>query len=110
MCIDELKSLYGDEASCYSTLKNWFNEFNCGRRTLKDEVRADRPKTALVPDNIDAVFMQHRRVTYREIEPFLAFLLLAYMYLILHERLIVKKIYSRWMPQNLTIAQNKVRA
>ena len=29
-CIDKLKFLYGDEAPSYSTLKNWFNEFNPG--------------------------------------------------------------------------------
>ena len=28
--IDELKSLNGDEAPSYSTLKNWFNEYNRG--------------------------------------------------------------------------------
>ena len=54
-CIDELKSLFGDKAPSYSTVKNWFNEFNCGRRSLKDEVRECHPKTAVVPENIDAV-------------------------------------------------------
>ena len=24
-CMDELKSLYGDEAPTYSTVKNWYN-------------------------------------------------------------------------------------
>ena len=53
--IDELKSLYGDEAASYSTVKNWFNKFNRGRCSLKDEVREVCPKTAVVPENIDAV-------------------------------------------------------
>ena len=53
-CIDELKSLYGDKAPSYSTMKNWFNEFICGRRSLKDEVREGRPKTTVVPEDIDA--------------------------------------------------------
>ena len=35
----KLKCLYGDEAPSYSTVKNWFNEFNRGRRSLKDEFR-----------------------------------------------------------------------
>jgi len=35
--LDELKSLYGDEAASYSTVKNWFNEFNRGRSWLEDE-------------------------------------------------------------------------
>jgi len=32
--------------------ENWFNEFNRGRRSLKDEVREGCPKTAVVPENI----------------------------------------------------------
>ena len=66
-----LKSLFGDKAPSNSTVKNWFNEFNCGHRSLKDEVREARPKTAVVSENIDAVrelIMQDCHVTYREIE------------------------------------------
>ena len=54
-CIDELKSLFGNKAPSYSTVKNWINEINCGRRSLKDEMREDRPKTAVVSENIDAL-------------------------------------------------------
>ena len=36
-CIDE--PLYGNDAPSYSTVMNWFNEFNCGRRLIKDQVR-----------------------------------------------------------------------
>ena len=36
-------------------MNNWFNEFNCGRRLLKYESREGPPKTAAVPENIDAV-------------------------------------------------------
>ena len=52
-------------------MKNWFNEFKCGRRSLKDELRLDRPNTADVSENIAAVrelIMQDGHVTYREIE------------------------------------------
>ena len=41
-CIDELKTLFGDKAPFYSTVKNWFTEFNRGRRSLKDEFREGR--------------------------------------------------------------------
>ena len=54
-CIDKLKSLFGDKAPFHSTVKNWFTEFNCGRRSLKDEVREGPPKTAVVSENIDAM-------------------------------------------------------
>ena len=47
-------------------MKNWFNEFNCERRSLKDEVRQ---KTALVLKNINTLrelLMPDHYVTYRE--------------------------------------------
>ena len=70
-CIDEPNYLFGDKAPSYSTVKNWFNKFNCGRRSLKDEVHEGRPKTAVVSVNFDAVrelIMHDRHVTYREIK------------------------------------------
>ena len=108
-CIDELKSLFGDKAPFHSTVKNWFNEFNCGLRSLKDEVREGRPKTAVVSENIDAVrelIMQDRHVTYREIEASLGISYIS-IYEILHEHLVVRNICSRWIPHNLKIAQKK---
>ena len=70
-CNDELKSLFGDRAPSFSTVNNWFNKFNCARRSLKYEVREGRPKTAVLWGNIDAVrelIMQDCHVTYREID------------------------------------------
>ena len=67
-----LHFLFGDKAPSHSTVKTWFNEFNCGLRSLKVEVREGRPNTtAVVLENIDAVrelIMQDRHVPYREIE------------------------------------------
>ena len=54
-----------------STVKNWLNEFNRGRRSLKDVVREGPPKTAVVSENIDVLhelIMQDRHVRYREKE------------------------------------------
>ena len=70
-CIDELKSLFGDKAPSYGTVKNCFNEFKRGWCSLKDEVREGPPNTAVVSENIVAVrelIMQERNVTYRAIE------------------------------------------
>ena len=53
--IDELKSLFGNKAPFYGTVKNCFNEFKRGRNSLKDKVREGPPKTASSPNNIDAV-------------------------------------------------------
>lgn len=110
-CINELNSLYGDDAPSYSTVKNWYNEFNRGRRSLQDEFREGRPKSVVVPENIDAVcelIKQDRHVTYREIEASLGISMTS-INKILHEHLAVKKICSRWIPHNLTNAQKKAR-
>ena len=91
-----LKSLFGNKALSYSTVKNWFNEFNCGRRSLKDEMRKGPPKTAAGSENIDAVhelIKQDRHVTYREIEACLRISSTS-IHSILHEHLVVKKICS----------------
>lgn len=110
-CADELNSLYGDQAPSLSTVKNWYNEFNRGRLSLSDELREGRPKSVVIPENIDAVrelIMQDRHVTYREIEACLG-ISSTRIHSILHEHLAVKKICSRWIPHNLTIAQKKAR-
>ncbi|XP_040582119.1 uncharacterized protein [Lepeophtheirus salmonis] len=108
--IDGLKSLYGDEAPSYSTVKNWSNEFSRGPRPLKDELRKGRRQTIFVPENIDAVselIMQDHHVTTREIEAALGISSTS-IHSILYVDLAVKKdVCSRWILDNLTIAQNK---
>ena len=51
---------------------------------------------------------QDRQVTYREIQSSLGINMRG-INQILHEELTVKKICSRWIPHNLTIAQKKNR-
>ena len=100
---------FGDKAPSYGTVKNWFSEFNCGRRSLKDEVREGPPKAAVVSENIDAVRelrMQDHHVTYREIVASLGISSTS-IHSILDEHLAVKR--DRWIPHNLTIAQKSVR-
>ncbi|GFT62367.1 hypothetical protein NPIL_589351 [Nephila pilipes] len=110
-CFDELNSLYSDKAPSYSTVKNWYNEFNRGRCSIQDESRAGRPKSVVVPEKINAVrelIKQDRHVTYREIEASLDISMTS-INKILHEHLSVRKICSRWIPHNLTNAQKKAR-
>ena len=91
--IDEHKYLFGNKAPSYSTVKNWFNEFICGRRSLKDKVCEGPPKTVVVSENNDAVrelIMQDRHVTYHEIGPPFSISSTS-IHLILHEHLTEKK-------------------
>ena len=70
-CIDELNSIFGDEAPSRTSVYRWYGKFNRGRVSLQDEFREGRPKSVVVSETIDAVrqlILQNRHVTYREIE------------------------------------------
>ena len=54
-CIDELNSIFLDEAPPRTSVYRWYDEFNQGRSSLQDKFRGGRPKSVIVPDTIDAV-------------------------------------------------------
>ena len=54
-CIDELNSIFGDEAPSSTSVYRWYGEFNRGRSSLQDEFREGLPKSVIVPETIDAV-------------------------------------------------------
>ena len=65
----------------------------------------------VVPETIDTVrqlILQDHHVIYREIEPTLGISGTS-IHSILHEHLTCKIIFSRWIPHNLSITQNKAR-
>jgi histone-lysine N-methyltransferase SETMAR len=110
-CIDRLKIAFGNEAPSKTMVYNWYNEFKRKRKSLKDEPREGRPKTAVVPENIDAVrklIEVDRHVTYREIGACLGIGVKS-IHTILHEHLGVRKLCARWIPHKLTDAQKKNR-
>lgn len=110
-CVESLRSAFGNEAPSEKTVYNWFAEFRRGRTSVSDEYREGRPKSVVVPKNIDAVrtmIKEDRHVTYREIEASLGMSKTA-IHSILHEHLAVRKICSRWIPHNLTEAQKNAR-
>ena len=98
-CSDELNSIFGDEAPSMTSVYRWYGEFNRGRSSLQDEFREGRTKSIVVPETIDTVrqlILQHRHVTYREIETTL-FISGTSIHSILHEHLTVQKICLRWI-------------
>ena len=106
-CIDELNSIFGDEALSRTSVYRWYGEFNRGRSSLQNEFREGRPKPVVVPETIDAVrqlILLDRHVTYCEIETTLDISGNS-----IHEDFSVKKICWRWIPNNLSIAQKKAR-
>ena len=54
-CIEELNSIFADEAPSRTSVYRWHGEFNRGRRSLQDEFRKGRSKSVVVPKTIDPV-------------------------------------------------------
>ena len=68
-CINQLNLTFGDEVPSTATVYRWYTEFKRGRSSLTDEVKEGRPKSVIVPKNIDAVrklIEEDRHVTYRK--------------------------------------------
>ena len=106
-CIDELNSIFGNEAPSRTNVYRWYDEFNRGRSLLQDELREGPSKSVVVPETIDAVpqlILQDRHVSYRAIETTLHIIGTS-IRSILPAHLTVKRICSRWIPHNLSIAQ-----
>ena len=43
---ERLDAVYSDSSPSLATIKNWFNEFQCGRKLVFDEPRPGAPKMA----------------------------------------------------------------
>ena len=92
-CIDELNSIFGDEAPSKTNLYRWYGEFIRGCSSLQDKFREGLRKSVVVRETIDVVrqlILQDRHVTYREIETTLGISGTS-IHSILQEHLAVKK-------------------
>ncbi|GBP94942.1 hypothetical protein EVAR_86560_1 [Eumeta japonica] len=68
--LSRLRTAFGDEAPCKTTIYNWIAEFKRGRVNLSDEFRDGHPSTAVTNKNIDVVLSMIEadgHVTYHEI-------------------------------------------
>ena len=105
--IDELNSIFDDKALSRISVYRRYGEFNRFHSSIQDEFRKGRLKSVAVPGTIDAVrqlILKDRHVTYREFDTILDISGTS-IHSILHEHLTVKKICFRWIPHNLSIAQ-----
>lgn len=66
-CLDSLRLTFGNESQSEKTVYNRFAEFCRGRASISDEFSEGRPKSVVVPKDIDAVrnmIEEDRHVTY----------------------------------------------
>ena len=70
-CLESLHKTFGDACVSRLTAYNWFAEFNRGKDHFEDKPCAGRPRTAVTPENSEAVrelVNVGPRITYEEIE------------------------------------------
>ena len=70
-CIDELNSIFGNEAPSRISVYRWYAEFNRGCSSLQDEFREGRPKSVVLEtfDSVRQSILQDRHVHYRDLMP-----------------------------------------
>jgi transposase len=110
-CLESLQKTFGDSCVSRTTVYNWYAEFSRGRDHFEDEPRTGRPRSAVTPENIEAVRQLVNvdpHITYQEIEDALD-IGSAATQSILHDYLGLKKITCRWVPHFLTEAQRQDR-
>ncbi|XP_031622603.1 protein GVQW3-like [Contarinia nasturtii] len=108
---DRLRAVYGERAPSYATVKLWAKQFKLGRESLEDDPRSGRPIEATAPDMVEKIeHLVHEN-------PRMSKKVLAAMFdvsersifRILHEKLLMTKVCSRWIPRTLNIAQKEER-
>ncbi|GBP39521.1 Putative uncharacterized protein FLJ37770 [Eumeta japonica] len=110
--LGRLRTAFGDESSCKTTIYNWFAEFKRGRINLNHEFRGGRPSTAVSNKNLDAA----RRMIETDTCDMLCENWISLgigmrriPIIILYKHLGMKKLSSRWISYNLTEAQKTDR-
>ncbi|GBP44224.1 Putative uncharacterized protein FLJ37770 [Eumeta japonica] len=96
-----LRTAFGDETPCNTTIYNWFAEFKRGCVNLSDEFRDGRLSTFVNNKNIDAVrrmVESDRHVNNHGIRISLG-IDMSQIQSILHKHLGMKNLCSRWIPQ-----------
>lgn len=108
---DELDYVYGDSAPSFTTVKFWTAEFKRGRRSMEDDQRPGRPKTASTDNNIKKIHqmvINNRRIKVRDVAETME-ISKERVCNILNKDLDMRKLTARWVPRLLTLHQKRVR-
>lgn len=107
-----MKAVYKEASPSESTVRRWANEFKRGRESLEDDARSGRPETALNSENVakvEKLVLEDRRITVKTLASAVKIDEKS-VRSILHDRLRMNKVSSRWVPRMLTTLhkQNRV--
>ena len=101
---ERMVRIYGDTAPSYTTVKKWSAEFRRGRQSLEDDPRSGRPAEVTTDEMcsaVEAYVMENRRVKVAEIAHSMG-ISAGTVETILHTKLGMSKVSSRWVPRMLT--------
>ena len=100
----ELDEVHGTSAPEFATVYSWVNKFKRGRTSTKGEHRSERSVEVTTPEMIDKIndmVMCDPRIEVCEIVEATG-ISQDTVFSILHEKLGVKKIWTRWVPRSLS--------
>ena len=106
-----LEKCYPDSAPSKTTICRWYADFKRGRTDTNDAERSGRPNEAVIPVNMKKILkvvMDNRKVKLREIADIVK-ISFGSVFIILHEHLGMKKLFSKWVPHLLTMEQKQQR-
>ena len=109
--LNELKTAISDHAPSLKTIYNWISAFKKNPRSIEDKPRARRPITAVTTQNIAIVkdlIEDNPSISYDQMIAQTS-LSKGSLTTILHKRLYVRKLTSRWIPHLLSDDNKKIR-
>jgi len=107
----ELVDVYKDIAPSFSTVKKWTALFKRGRESLEDDPREGAPLTSVTEENVSALeklVCADRRITREQIAKEVG-ISLGSVSTILHDKLNMNKVCTRWVPRILSTFQRADR-
>jgi transposase len=100
---ERLRTVYGDNALSYATVKRWVVHFNSGNKEITDKPRSGRPVSAATAENkahVDALIRADRRITLQNIMEDIGIAKGTVCDII--KDLAYRKVCARWVPRQLT--------
>lgn len=107
----ELISTDGDDAPSLSTVRYWTRKFRCGQEGTEDDPRTGRPNSAIDATSIEAVARIVEETPTIGIRSIAAEIKSSYgsAFKVLHDHLYMQKMYTKWVPYELSDLQKQTR-
>lgn len=102
---------FPDSAPGKTTIVDWYAKFKRGEMSTEDGERSGRPKEAVSDENIQKIhkiILKDRKVKLKEIADIVK-ISSERVHHIIHEYLGMRKLFSKWVPRELTIDQKQQR-